>query len=66
MRPTTVPILGLVLATLLSESLAGPTLVSGIIDGEVWTQDGSPYRVTGDVLVSSLVVEAGVRHRIPR
>lgn len=39
------------------------TLVSGIIDGEVWTAAGSPYCVNGDVMVSSLVIQAGVEIR---
>jgi hypothetical protein len=36
------------------------TTVSGIIDGETWTLEGSPYCVEGDVSVVDLVIEPGV------
>src|SRR5438045_1728141 len=39
------------------------TIVSGIIDGEVWTAANSPYCVKGDVLVSSLTIQTGVEVR---
>lgn len=36
------------------------TTVSGIIDGETWTLEGSPYCVEGDVTVINLVIEPSV------
>ena len=39
------------------------TMVSGIIDGETWTTNGSPYCVNGDVLVAALTIEPGVEVR---
>jgi len=32
----------------------------GLVDGEIWTVDGSPYCVTGDIRVSLLTIEPGV------
>ena len=42
-------------------SWAAATAVSGIVDGEIWTTNGSPYSVGGDVIVSSLVIQPGVQ-----
>ena len=36
------------------------TQVSGIIAGQTWTTAGSPYEVTGDLLVASLTIQPGV------
>ena len=36
------------------------TYVSGTIDGDTWVLDGSPYILTGDVLVTSLEIHPGV------
>ncbi|NOX89761.1 MAG: choice-of-anchor D domain-containing protein [Calditrichaeota bacterium] len=35
------------------------TNVSGLIDGETWTKEGSPYRVTGNIDVLQLTIEPG-------
>lgn len=37
------------------------TTVSGTIDGETWTLEGSPYCVDGDLAVVDLTIEPGVR-----
>ncbi|MCC7377562.1 MAG: right-handed parallel beta-helix repeat-containing protein [Verrucomicrobiales bacterium] len=39
------------------------TQVSGIIAGQTWTSAGSPYEVTGDLLVASLSIRPGVEIR---
>jgi hypothetical protein len=39
---------------------ADTTFVSGTIVGQTWTTAGSPYVVTGDILVASLAIEPGV------
>nr|WP_321399637.1 right-handed parallel beta-helix repeat-containing protein [uncultured Desulfobacter sp.] len=51
-------VLGLLLA---AQSFAEcSTTVSGTIDGETWTQEGSPYCVEGDITVAGLTIEPGV------
>ncbi|MBL9135084.1 MAG: right-handed parallel beta-helix repeat-containing protein [Verrucomicrobiales bacterium] len=39
------------------------TQVSGIIAGQTWTTNGSPYQVNGDLLVASLNIRPGVEVR---
>ena len=36
------------------------TMVSGVIDGEEWTLEGSPYCVEGDILIKDLKIKPGV------
>ena len=40
--------------------LNAQTYVTGTISGETWTLGGSPYIVTGDILVASLTIDPGV------
>jgi hypothetical protein len=42
------------------EALSSPTQKSGIVAGETWTLEGSPYQITGNLLVASLTIEPGV------
>ena len=37
------------------------TTVSGTLDGEIWTLEGSPYCVEGDITAKNLTIEPGVR-----
>ena len=37
------------------------TEVFGLIDGQVWTAENQPYRVTGDLTVLDLTIEPGVQ-----
>ncbi len=37
-----------------------PTLVSGVVNGQVWSESTSPYLVTGDLVVSNLTIDPGV------
>ncbi|NOZ69081.1 MAG: hypothetical protein GXP46_07515, partial [Deferribacteres bacterium] len=64
MRNYSVLLFIFLLAVALPVSVSADTNVSGIISGDTtWTQAGSPYIVTGNVLVSSgvtLTVEPGV------
>lgn len=47
---------------LISHSFAEcTTTVSGIMNGETWTLEGSPYCVEGDITVVDLTIEPGVR-----
>ncbi|MDW3652339.1 MAG: LamG-like jellyroll fold domain-containing protein [Bacteroidia bacterium] len=45
----------------LSSPLFGNSPVSGNMINQVWTKANSPYCVSGDIFVSSLTIEAGVR-----
>ncbi|HEV3190089.1 MAG TPA: right-handed parallel beta-helix repeat-containing protein [Polyangiaceae bacterium] len=38
----------------------GGTPVSGVVSGATWTADGSPYVLTGDVVIASLTIREGV------
>ena len=40
------------------------THVSGTIVDETWSEAGSPYCVTGDILVASLTIEPGVTVKV--
>ena len=44
-------------------AFAGPTFKSGIVSGETWTASGSPFCITGDILVASLNIQPGVEVR---
>jgi parallel beta-helix repeat protein len=39
------------------------TIVSGVVAGETWSSNGSPYVVTGDVMVAQLKIGPGVEVR---
>ena len=41
-------------------SLFADTEVSGFINNENWGPDGSPYIVTGNITIASLLIEPGV------
>lgn len=47
--------------TLFTSSLFGSSPVSGNMINQTWTKANSPYCVVGDIFVSSLTIEAGVR-----
>ncbi len=44
--------------------LHAATRVSGVIADQTWRAAGSPYEVTGDLLVASLTIEPGVEVRV--
>lgn len=54
-------VIAVVLACASVSSASAQTIVSGIIAGETWTKTGSPYFVTGDILVASLTIQPGVQ-----
>lgn len=53
-------LLALVVTCLSATVAQAATTVSGYVSG-TWTQDGSPYVVTGDVFVTSLVIQSNVQ-----
>ncbi len=50
----------MILAGLIPLAGYGQTYISGYYGTEIWAPNGNPYIVTGDVVIYTLFVEAGV------